>query len=354
MHPGAHGAPRILVVEDNYLVAEELADFVRKQGYAVGAAVGSLEQSLAQVASGSFEGAIIDVNLGGRPSFPVCHALQSKGIPFLFLTGYSTMAVPPEFGAAPYLLKPVVESQLAAALDGVIETRLAGLTFGNVILDTLQRRSLRSLAASLDSVELQSGDRLARADEPVSHVHFPIDSVVSIVTPAASRPVELLSVGREGMTAPGVLLGISTAMGDTIVQVGGGAWRLPAEVLRQVADGDAGLRRHMLRQVGETLRQAMDSIWFAGHAPIRERLARWLVQTSDRIRSRTVTIKHESLADILGVRRASVTEALHELEDMRLIRSMRNTITVRDRSALRSIASRSTKGLRHQAPTDAE
>lgn len=152
--------PRILVVEDNYTIAEELADFVRTRGYAVGGMAGSVEQSLRLVTDRSFDGAIIDIDLSGRPSFPVCHALRSRGVPFLFLTGHSATRVPHEFDAAPYLLKPVQESALGSALDHIVSHRPKVSKYGNAILDTLECESLRTMAQWLDQVELRCGDIL--------------------------------------------------------------------------------------------------------------------------------------------------------------------------------------------------
>ena len=136
------------------------------------------------------------------------------------------------------------------------------------------------------------------------------------------------------MTAPWLLLGSSMTLEEAVVQCGGKAWRMSADALRQMVDQDAELRRHMLAYIGEMLRQLLDTTWYTGHAPIVSRVARWLLQATQRLGSDAVKITHENLADVLGVRRSGVTVALHELEGKMLIRACRGTIKIRDRSGL--------------------
>ena len=78
--------PRILIAEDNYLMATEVEEFVRGCGYAVAGAAPSVERGLALIAEGAPDGALLDIDLAGTPSFPMCRALIAKGVPFLFLT----------------------------------------------------------------------------------------------------------------------------------------------------------------------------------------------------------------------------------------------------------------------------
>jgi CheY-like chemotaxis protein len=331
--------PRILLVEDNFLAAEEMAQFVRRRGYTVGGAARSVSQSLNLVARQAFEGAIIDVNLSGEPSFPVCRALKAKNVPFLFLTGYASMAVPAEFDAAPYLLKPVVESQLASALDRLVQPPRAVGTFGNAILDALPCGCHETFIDQLARAGLHTGEVLDLPGRPVTHVHFPVDSLLSLFVGGPSRHrIEALSIGREGMTAPHLLLGEPDAAGETVVQFGGRAWRIAADTLLELAAEDASLRRRLLGHVARAMRQITDNTWYTGHATVVERLARWLVQATEKLGSDSVAITHQDLADILGVRRAGITVALHELEGERLIRSLRGTIVVRDRAGLASQA----------------
>lgn len=113
---------RVLVVEDEALVAMLLEDMLTDAGYAVAACVGSIGQALGFVRerSGEFEFAILDVNLGGEPIFPVAEALAERGKAFAFATGYGPNGLPAAWRNYPTLQKPFtaadVETVLSAAL----------------------------------------------------------------------------------------------------------------------------------------------------------------------------------------------------------------------------------------------
>src|SRR4051812_13686010 len=110
--------PRILIAEDNYLMATEVEEFVRNCGYAVVGAAPSVERGLALIAKDAVDGAVLDIDLAGTPSFPMCRALAAKGVPFLFLSAYSAnTVVPAEFSKVPHLSKPLVAADFTSALQ---------------------------------------------------------------------------------------------------------------------------------------------------------------------------------------------------------------------------------------------
>jgi CRP-like cAMP-binding protein/CheY-like chemotaxis protein len=340
--------PRILIAEDNFLIAEEVGELVRGCGYAVAGAAPSVEGSLALIANDAVDGAVLDIDLGGTPSFPICRALSAKGVPFLFLSAYSAnTVVPDEFRTTVHLSKPPARPALESALHKLLgwapaagETP-AGPTFANAVLDSLHPAAKVALAASLERVGLRRGDVLSVPGQPFDHVYFPIEGLVSIFAGAtAATRIEVASIGCDGMTAPGVLLGDPISPGHTIVQAPGSAWRIPTRTLRRLADGDASLRGHLLHQVGMALRQLADSVSYSGRATIVERLARWLLQATYRLGSRKLDLTHDVLADILGVRRPSVTTGLQMLEGRHLVRSTRRAIVVIDPAGLAEVVRR--------------
>ena len=109
---------RILVVEDTLLVAEAIADMLTAHGCTVVGPVGRLGPALQLARSEPLDGVLLDVNLAGQPCFPIATALQERGIPFLFLTGYDQGApFPAAFRDVPRLPKPLDEATLYAAID---------------------------------------------------------------------------------------------------------------------------------------------------------------------------------------------------------------------------------------------
>jgi CheY-like chemotaxis protein len=108
----------VLLVEDEYLIAIDLADMLEGRGVEVIGPAGTVEDALELVASeGSrLDGAVLDINLHGVRVYPVAEALAARGVPFVFTTGYDAMAVPESFSGVPRWEKPVEKALLAKAL----------------------------------------------------------------------------------------------------------------------------------------------------------------------------------------------------------------------------------------------
>ena len=108
---------RILVVEDEYMLATEMSSELSAAGAVVIGPVPTVEQATALIQeSGAIDGAILDVNLGGELVYPVADLLARSGIPFVFVTGYETSALPQEYAAVPCIMKPVNMAEAIRAL----------------------------------------------------------------------------------------------------------------------------------------------------------------------------------------------------------------------------------------------
>lgn len=116
--PGLHGR-RVLVVEDDYYLASDSCDWLQQAGATVVGPVGNAEQVRALLTEQSIDAAMIDINLGGGPTFDVAASLCSQGIPFVFTTGYDQATIPPEYSRVPRLEKPFSGRDLVAALASV-------------------------------------------------------------------------------------------------------------------------------------------------------------------------------------------------------------------------------------------
>src|SRR5262245_27364777 len=100
-----HGG-RVLVCADNLLMAEVVAEFLLECGLAPMGPVGRLESAKHMARERALDGAILDINLAGRPCYPVCAILSARHIPFVFLTGYPAAAIPIEYRGVPLIPKP--------------------------------------------------------------------------------------------------------------------------------------------------------------------------------------------------------------------------------------------------------
>ncbi|MBV9813244.1 MAG: response regulator [Acetobacteraceae bacterium] len=111
-----HGR-RLLVVEDEYLVAMDLAAALRDRGAEVIGPVGSVSDALALLAAtADIDGAVLDINLRGQNVFPIADALRHRGVPFVFATGYDPWTIPDSYADVPRLQKPVNTQALARAV----------------------------------------------------------------------------------------------------------------------------------------------------------------------------------------------------------------------------------------------
>ena len=114
-------AKRVLIVEDETLVAMLLEDMLGDAGHTAAHCASSLAQALDFIATRieAFDFAILDVNLGGEPIFPVAEALKAQGKPFAFATGYGPAGLPEVWRDRPTLSKPFGAQDVARVLDGV-------------------------------------------------------------------------------------------------------------------------------------------------------------------------------------------------------------------------------------------
>jgi CheY-like chemotaxis protein len=111
---------RILVVEDEMLVAMNIEDMLLELGHEVAGLASRLGPALALARESRFDAAMLDVNLAGEPSFPVADLLIERGIPFLFATGYGRQGIEERYRGFPMLQKPFRAEELGRALTGLI------------------------------------------------------------------------------------------------------------------------------------------------------------------------------------------------------------------------------------------
>ena len=216
------------------------------------------------------------------------------------------------------------------------------------ILDRLHPADAAAVRAGAKRVWLAGALTLARAGDPLETVWFPEDAIISVADgQAEGRHADLGLIGPEGLVGWQMLLGDATVrMRCTVELAGGHALVMPAARLRALCEARPALRdalldfvSHFWGQVGRTLTATL-------HAPPDVRLARWLLLYHDRLDGDTLAITHQRLADMLGVRRATVTDWLHLMEGDRLLRCTRGRIMLRDREGLIRLAGLAYGGVR--------
>ena len=118
--PPSNGDPRLLLVEDELVVGLFMQDLLKAIGYRPTDPIGRLSEAISAATNERFEGAILDMNLNGEIVYPLAELLIEQRVPFLFVTGYAPRSLDPRFTQVPVLQKPIVQDELAGALDLVL------------------------------------------------------------------------------------------------------------------------------------------------------------------------------------------------------------------------------------------
>jgi CRP-like cAMP-binding protein len=206
---------------------------------------------------------------------------------------------------------------------------------GNQILAMLPAAEFALLQPYLETVELPLRRQLEQRNRPIEMIYF-LDSGLGsmVVTASANHNIEVGIVGNEGMTGLPVLLGCNSPTYETFVQTAGSGRRIATEKLRAAIDASPSLHHVLLRYANTLMIQMAYTALANGRYNIEERLARWLLMADDRAEGRSISLTHEFLALMLGARRASVTNALGDLQKRQVVEAKRGTIAIKDRSAL--------------------
>jgi CRP-like cAMP-binding protein len=209
----------------------------------------------------------------------------------------------------------------------------------NSLLAGLPRRDWRRLVGQCEPVNLVFGDILCEPGDLLGHVHFPLSGFISLLaTLDAQQPLEMGLIGSEGMLGVTLILGIDTAPMRAVVQGPGRALRMSRAAFRRELDASTALRKQLARYLYVLLSQLAKSAACTHFHETSPRLARWLLMTHDRAHGNHFHLTHAFLADMLGVRRSSVSLSAAEMQRGGLIAYSRGEITILDRAALERAA----------------
>jgi CRP-like cAMP-binding protein len=205
----------------------------------------------------------------------------------------------------------------------------------NRILASLPRADSDRMLPLLESVDLPTRMTLYEIGQPIEHVYFVYRGVASIMTPMKEGvAVELATVGAEGMVGIPVFLGAESTTSKAFMQVPGEGVRMRSDAFLDFLDGSPVLGRLLSRYTLALMTQMAQNAACNRTHSIEERCARWLMMTRDRVRDDAFPLTQEFLAQMLGVRRPSVSIAAGILAKAGLISYVRGQITILDRAGL--------------------
>lgn len=188
-------------------------------------------------------------------------------------------------------------------------------------------------------LELQRGHVLFEPDQEVATAYFPVRAVVSLlVVVSDGRQVELATVGREGGVGIPTLLDERRAIWRAMVQVPGAAFAVRMDPLEEEVERSGSLREMLDRYTFALMSQVGQSAACNRLHPVEQRTARWLLFTHDRVGQDEFPMTHQFLSEMLGVRRASVTEAAGALQRRDLIQYHRGGMRITDRRGLEDVS----------------
>ncbi|HEX8099661.1 MAG TPA: Crp/Fnr family transcriptional regulator [Actinomycetota bacterium] len=207
---------------------------------------------------------------------------------------------------------------------------------GNRLLDCLPIAEREVVLGRAESVTLRTGQVLAEAGQPLDHGYFPRGGMLSLVAVIEDGTmVEASTIGNEGMFGLQIVAGVDSSSNlRTMCQIDGEALRVSTNDLREL--GRPGTKLHtLLMRYGHALFvQAAQAVLCNRRHSAEQRCAKWLLLSHDRVGRDSFRLTQEFLAQMLGVRRASVTTVANELRRRSLIEYHRGAITILDRAGL--------------------
>jgi CRP-like cAMP-binding protein len=209
----------------------------------------------------------------------------------------------------------------------------------NRLLARLPAAELEALLPHFERVSFHHGEHAIVPDEPIRHVYFPLNCLLSLVTQMEDgSSAESGSIGREGMSGIPVLLDARQTPMPTFTQIPGDALRIRADLIKAAYDRGGAVRDILNRYVHTVIVVGSHATACNALHKVEARMCKWLLMSSDGVGSHELRLTHEYLATMLGVRRASVTETAIKLKDAGLIDYERGLARILDRAGLEAAA----------------
>jgi CRP-like cAMP-binding protein len=209
----------------------------------------------------------------------------------------------------------------------------------NRFLAILPPHDFALLTPHLRTVTLEHGVMLHDAAEEIERVYFPHGGMISLVAVMQSgAAVEIATIGRAGVIGASTGLGEKHSVGRAIVQLPSTAAWLSASQFHAAANRSQAIRDLIVRYNNLLLAQVQQSVACTALHPMEARLCRWLLQAHDCMDGNAIPLTQEFLAEMIGVRRTTVTIAARLLQSAGLIRYRRGLIQIVNRPKLEKLS----------------
>jgi CRP-like cAMP-binding protein len=205
----------------------------------------------------------------------------------------------------------------------------------NLLFEQLSASSKARYKHEIKKVWLNSGQQIIERDNIIAHTFFPLDCVISrCYTTSSGHSAQMGMVGYGGVAGFSIFLGSKVAAYDAVAHIAGEALAIDANSAKAMFEEDLEFQRAVLRYIRFMIRQISQVAVCNSLHPIEQRLSRWLLLSSIRARTNNLPLTHDTIAQLLGVRRESVTVVLGRLQDSGAIQNTRGMIEIVNASRL--------------------
>jgi CRP-like cAMP-binding protein len=208
----------------------------------------------------------------------------------------------------------------------------------NRLLQALPPDDFALLQPHLEPIDLTIRQMVIEPGAPIRHGHFVEAGILSLMAQMHQDRIEIGMIGREGMSNVAAAFGAERSPHGVLCQADGHALRISVDALRAAVRQSPSLGALLGRYLYYLTIQTGQTAYANASLNIEARLARWVLMTHDRTYGFELTLTHDFLATMLGVRRPGVTTATHVLEGAGMIRAERGRVTVLDRAKLEELA----------------
>ena len=209
----------------------------------------------------------------------------------------------------------------------------------NDLLASLAADDYALLRPHLTRVHLEQHNVLQQAAQPIEDIFFPLEGMVSVVASfPTGQEIEIAGIGREGAIGTKVGLLPQLAFADALVQLPGVALRMPLSQFQKAAVGNVAIT-HIATCANDVMLANLQQAAACNAIHSAEaRLARWLLHAQDRYPSDSLPLTQEFMAQMLGVRRTTVSVAAGTLEEQGLLKYRRGKVQIVDKAGLEKMA----------------
>jgi CRP-like cAMP-binding protein len=205
----------------------------------------------------------------------------------------------------------------------------------NRLLAALPEAELQRWLPHLEYVDMSLGEVLYEAGSTLSHVYFPTTAIVSLLYVMQNgESAEIAVVGNDGVVGISLFMGGDSTPSRALIQSGGGAYRLRAQLMKEEFDRGGPVLHLLLRYTQALITQMVQTAACNRHHSLDQQLCRWLLLSLDRLQGTDMVMTQALIAHMLGVPLKGATDGALRLQTAGLINYAQGRIRVLDRGGL--------------------